>query len=159
MDPETFLVWNVRGLHAGTHRNALHNLVVAKGLSLVCIQETKLDVISDFDQLLRHGFEYVYLLAVHTRGGILVAWRGSVWAVSSSSTQLFSVLIRLHRADGIPEWWLYGPVVDDDKVSFLAELHDLCQVRTGPWMINGDFNRIYHAEDKNNDRLNRHRMG
>jgi hypothetical protein len=68
----------------------------------------------------------------------------------------------LHHVDGGPEWWLmsvYDPVADTDKDSFFAELHDLHQVRTSPWMINGDFNQIYHVEDKNNDRLNRWRMG
>jgi hypothetical protein len=66
MGPKNVLVWNVWGLHAGRHRNALHDLVMAEWVSLVCIQETKLDVIFDFDviQLLGAGFEYVYLPAV-----------------------------------------------------------------------------------------------
>jgi hypothetical protein len=132
---------------------------------LVCIQETKLDVISDYDvfQLLGSAFEYVYLPVVHTRRGILVAWRAAVWVTSGSSTRPFSMSIRLHHVDDGPEWWLtsvYGPTLDANKDSFLAELlHDLRQVRSGPWMINGDFNLTYHAEDKNNGRLNRHRMG
>jgi hypothetical protein len=41
----------------------------------------------------------------------------------------------------------------------LAELHELRAVRTGPWMLNGDFNMIYRAEDRNNDRLNGRLMG
>jgi hypothetical protein len=39
------------------------------------------------------------------------------------------------------------------------ELHDLWRVRTRAWMINGDFNLIYHVEDKNNCRLNHRLMG
>jgi hypothetical protein len=104
---------------------------------------------------------YVYLPAVNTRGCILVAWRASVWVTSGLPTRLFSVLVKLHHVDGGPDWWLtsvYGPAADVDKDSFLAELHDLHQVRTGPWMINDDFNLIYRVEDKNNDKLNRHRM-
>jgi hypothetical protein len=45
-----------------------------------------------------------------------------------------------------------------DKDAFLAELHDLWQVWSGPWMIKGNFNLIYRVKDKNNDRLNQHRM-
>jgi hypothetical protein len=138
--------------------------VATERLSLVCIQETKIDVISDFDviQLLGPGFEYVYLPTIHTRGDILVAWRASSWVIPSLSTPLFLVFVRLRHVDGGLEWWLtsvYSSTVDADKDSFLAKLNDLLQVRMGPWMINGDFNLIYHAEDKNNDRLNHQRMG
>jgi hypothetical protein len=137
--------------------------VVVERLS-ICIQETKLDVVSDFDviQLVGLGFEYVDLPANHTHGGILVAWRPSSLVVLNSSTRSFSVSIRLRHAAGGPKWWLtsiYDPAADADKDAFLAELHDMRQVRTGPWMLNGDFNLIYRAEDKNYDRLNQRCMG
>jgi hypothetical protein len=164
MGLENVLVCNVRGLHVGTLWHALRDLVAAQRISLVCIQEAKLDVISDYDviQLLGIGFEYAYLLAVHTHGGILVAWRTSVWVASGLSTETFSVSVWLRRVDDGSEWLLtsvYGPILDSNKDTFLAELHELRQVRSGPWIINGDFNLIYRAEDKNNDRLNRRRMG
>jgi hypothetical protein len=54
---------------------------------------------------------------------------------------------------------VYGLALDANKDTFLAELHDLRQVRPGPLMINDDINLIYHTEDKNNDKLNHHRMG
>jgi hypothetical protein len=38
-------------------------------------------------------------------------------------------------------------------------LNVLRQVRTGTWLLNGDFNMIYRACDKNNNRLNRRLMG
>lgn len=52
--------------------------------SIVCVQETKLAVISDFDvmQCLGPGFDYFFLLAVQTRGGILLAWRSDTWLVA-----------------------------------------------------------------------------
>jgi hypothetical protein len=52
--------------------NWLHRRI----FSLVCLQETKLETISDYDviQLVGTSFDYVYLPAVQTRGGILVAW-------------------------------------------------------------------------------------
>jgi hypothetical protein len=68
----------------------------------------------------------------------------------------------VQHATGGPSWWLtsiYGPSLDTGKPTFLLELHDLCQTRNGMWMINDDFNMIYYAEDKNNDRLNRRCMG
>jgi exonuclease III len=72
------LIWNIRGLNTVNHYDAVGELVVAQCPSLVCLQETKKVVISDFDviQLLGAGFDYVYLPAIHTqgvKGGVLVA--------------------------------------------------------------------------------------
>jgi hypothetical protein len=45
------------------------------------------------------------------------------------------------------------------SMAFLAEFHDLRQVRTGSWLLCGDFSMIYRACDKNTDRLNYRLMG
>jgi hypothetical protein len=82
MASENVLLWNVRGLHSVAHRNAVRDLVVSESLSLACLQETKLDVISDFDviQILGSGFDYVYLLVSTLMvgfcllGTILLGW-------------------------------------------------------------------------------------
>jgi hypothetical protein len=49
MGSENILIWNVRGLNAQSHHDAIRELVRAKHLSIVCFQETKLNVITDFD--------------------------------------------------------------------------------------------------------------
>jgi hypothetical protein len=69
MGLENILIWNVRGLNARSHRDALKELVVAEKPSLVCLEETKMHVISDFDvmQILDARFDYAYLLADQTR--------------------------------------------------------------------------------------------
>jgi hypothetical protein len=81
MNPENILVWNVCGLNAKSHKDALRSLVTSERVSLVCIQETKLHVIDDFlvMQVLGSRLDYSFLLAIGTHGGILVAWRTSVW--------------------------------------------------------------------------------
>jgi hypothetical protein len=145
MGSERCICWIVRGLNSSTRRDAVRDLVQSERLSLVCLEETKLDVINDFDvmQILGPGFDYVYLPTVHTRGGILVTRKGVVWSVSSASTRTFSVSIRIKLASGGPEWWLslvYGPANDAEKPVFLTELQELRAVRTGAWLINGDFN-------------------
>jgi hypothetical protein len=109
----------------------------ADTIPIVCVQETKLSVIDDFIvmQILGTGFDYVSLLADGTRGGVLVAWRSSLWSGCSFSVRRFSISVRLAPVTGGDEWWLtsvYGPATDLLKPVFLAELHDLRQVRTGP---------------------------
>jgi hypothetical protein len=54
---------------------------------------------------------------------------------------------------------VYGPCSDGGKAGFLVELHNLRAIRFGPWLLCGDFNMVYRAEDKNNGRVNRHLMG
>jgi exonuclease III len=73
---ENILMWNVRGLNAWGHSDVVRQLVASENFSLVCLQETKLETIFDYDviQLVGTSFDYVYLPAVQTRGGILVAW-------------------------------------------------------------------------------------
>jgi hypothetical protein len=91
-----------------------------------------------------------------------VAWSSAVWACSTASACYFSVLERLWHISRGESWWLtsvYGPSRDADKPNFLAELHDLRSLRSGPWLIIGDFNLIYRTKDKNNSNLKRWRMG
>jgi hypothetical protein len=49
--------------------------------------------------------------------------------------------------------------LDNLKILFLQELQLIRNLCNGPWMIGGDFNLIYRAEDKNNGNLNRAMMG
>ena len=78
MDNTTILSWNVRGLNAQARRDNVRTLVDDIRPSIVCLQETKLDVIptSLILSMLGRAFpEYAYLPASSTRGGILIAGR------------------------------------------------------------------------------------
>jgi exonuclease III len=66
MGLESGLIWNIHTLNMVSHRDAICALVSAELPSLVCLQETKKVVITDFDvmQLLSIGFDDVYLPAI-----------------------------------------------------------------------------------------------
>jgi exonuclease III len=164
MAAENILVWNIRGLNANACRDALRELVVAERPSIVCLQETKVAIISNSDvlQFIGHGFDYFYRPTDGTRGGIHMAWQPSTWVVSNTSMHTYSISPRLRHNSGGEYWWLtlvYGPSDDVDKPNFLTELHELRLVCSGPWLLCGNFNMIYKAEDKNNNRLDRRLMG
>lgn len=80
MDSEACLIWNVRGLNARARRDTVRMVIEQERASIICLQETKLDVIDDriVRDLLGGLFDYSYLLAQHTRGGILLAWRTNI---------------------------------------------------------------------------------
>jgi hypothetical protein len=67
MGSENVICWNVRGLNERSHHDSVCKLVRSEHASLICLQETKLSVISDYDvaQILGSGFDYFFLLAVH----------------------------------------------------------------------------------------------
>jgi hypothetical protein len=106
-------VW---GLDACSHKAIVRDFIVLESVSLVCLQETKLDVISGLDvmDLLGQGFDYVYLSTDHSHRGILVTWRRDYWVVSSTSLHEFPISIRLLQSSFSEEWWLmtvYGPPI------------------------------------------------
>lgn len=66
----------------------------------------------------------------------------------------FDLLHRVKLLTDGTEMWLttvYGPSRNNDKSTFIDELNELRTIRTGAWLLLGDFNLIYTAEDKNND--------
>jgi hypothetical protein len=74
----------------------------------------------------------------------------------------FSITAKVRHANGGPDWWftiVNGPTIDQDKPAFLSELREIRQSRLGPWLLSGDFNMMYGAKDKSNDRLDRRWMG
>jgi len=164
MAPCNVLIWNVRGLNDKACRDAVHQTVQFCQPALVCLQETKLSHISVHDVLsiLGQAFQsFVYLPAQETRGGILVAWRNEVFTTECHCVLRHSVSVKF-RTDGENVWWfsgIYGPHLDAEKPAFLEELREVRSHCSGPWMLAGDFNMIYSAEDKNNDNVNRALMG
>ena len=55
----------------------------------------------------------------------------------------------------------HGPIQTqgvDEKLAFMAELHDLRDIIAGPWLLGGDFNMITSCADKNNCNFNHRTM-
>jgi exonuclease III len=61
MDSENILVWNVRDLNGRARRALVAGVMSQERVSVVCLQETMLDVIDDRLILELLGSRYVYL--------------------------------------------------------------------------------------------------
>ena len=160
---ENCLIWNVRGLNSRARRNVVRELVDQENISLLSLQETKLQDCTESVVLETCGanFDFVFKPAANTCGGILLAWRRDTWAVTSPVIRSFSLTVKLTLLQSNLTWWytsVYGPQSDQEKMLFLDELKEVRAACPGMWLLCGDFNLIYQAQDKNNGRLNRRMM-
>lgn len=155
------LCWNVPGLNASARRDCVRNAVVAAGATIV-LQETKIANWSP--RLVRDALgpnfvnSFATLPANGVRGGILLAVNAHFFSLQNIHTTAHTISADIvMRADNAT-WTLtsvYGPQENNDKdFFFLSEIKDL----KDRGLIIGDFNLIYKAEDKSNNRLNRRLM-
>ena len=106
--------WNVRGLNSPAKRKALRGFVDSTRAAIVCILETKLEVVDTFVILQCMGQNYdgfTYLPASDTRGGIFVAWDTTRVLLSNYVNDSHSILAYVLPKEG-ETWWLivvYGP--------------------------------------------------
>lgn len=159
------LCWNVRGLNSASRRASTRNTVLSSGATSVCLQETKISLWTPslVGETLGSNFakNYTMLPANGVRGGILLAANEHYFQLQNFHGTTYTVSADvIMRADNTT-WTItgvYGPQDNHDKEEFLEEIKQLKARSKSEWMILGDFNLIYKAEDKNNNRLNRHLM-
>lgn len=161
-NPE-IICWNVRGLNNSAKRKAMKEFIASVKVNVVCLQETKLEVIDHFMvlQCLGPSFDgFAYLPAVETRGGVLLAWDTTILTIDQFQHDTNSLTGYVHTKEGV-SWWItavYAPQGDELKTQFLMDLDARRAVCPGPWMLLGDFNMILRASEKNNTNINRTMM-
>jgi exonuclease III len=161
------LNWNARGLNEGARQDAVNELVRSTGATIVCLQETKMQLLDQNVVARTVGTKFVNSSAVlpaeQTRGGILLAVNEDFFDLSDielTTNTTISATITM-RADRI-NWKItvvYGPQGDTAKLQFLQELKNIPSPEHNRQLILGDFNLIYQEQDKNNSNLNRRLMG
>jgi exonuclease III len=159
----TFAIWNGRGLNSPARRLAVYQAISPANAAVVCIQETKMAVISNrvVRDCLGPSFDqFFFLPADGMRGGILLAWQSAVFSISHPhfTANVVTACISI----GVDQsWWftgVYGPQRDVDKRAFLHELQDIHDLHIGPWLVAGDFNLIVDPADKSRGCLHRTMM-
>lgn len=107
------LVWNVHGLNTPMRRNAISQVIAAVRHSIVCFQESKMEIVTR--EIIRHcmgkKLENFYLHAVGTRGGIVLAWDATVVTLSNPHRSENTLTTLVKPLDGT-QWWItgvYGP--------------------------------------------------
>ena len=138
------MVWNVRGLNSRARRNVVRELVSQENISLLSLQETKLDDCPANVVLETCGadFDFFFQPATNSYGGILLAWRRDAWSVTSPVIWSFSLSAKVTLLQSNETWWLtcvYGPQLDHEKMLFLDELREISAACPGRWLVWGGF--------------------
>ena len=80
------MFWNVRGLNSRAKRSAVRTVITSASPSIVCLQETKLSMVSStlILETLGGSFDGFYFLpATATRGDIILAWQSCQISLSN----------------------------------------------------------------------------
>lgn len=137
MDPSKILIWNVRGLNSTARQDSVRTLVQSTRADVVCLQETKMERISQWLVLSTLGPDFCHFTVVPSvgaSGGILVAWRQDVGPAGCTRMDAHCASVQFLPADGEP-WWLtcvYGPQGDEDKINFFTRTPLSSQSLPGP---------------------------
>ncbi|XP_073353860.1 uncharacterized protein [Aegilops tauschii subsp. strangulata] len=150
----------MRGLNCRAKRTAVRSVISSANPCIVCLSKTKLNSVSSLlvlETLGAPSADFFFLPATGTRGGILLAWRCDRISLANPIIGTFHVSATVSLGASTTPWWItsvYGPQGMDEKLAFMAELHDLRDMITGRWLLGGDFNVITSCADKNNGNLN-----
>lgn len=159
------LNWNVRGLNNPARREIVLRLIQDVQPSLVCLQETKVEVIDTQLGLQFLGSrlsQFDYIPAAEVCGGVLIAWDEDLLDASDPVVGEYCLSLTVTMKLTNTSFRLtavYGPTNDGEKHMFLDELISTQPAAGTSWTCMGDFNQIYEAKDKSNRNLNRRLMG
>ena len=142
------LTWNIRGLNNPRKRKVLKNLLHDWKVDVVCLQESKLDVVDQ--RLIRSLWGNVYvgweaLPTMNTAGGIILMWDKRVLEKIDVHVGEFSVSCHWRSLDDDFVWTrtgVYGPNLDPMRNFFWDELLWLRNRWTSPWYLFRDFNIV-----------------
>lgn len=147
----------VRGLGNRDKLVVVSNCIASSQPDLVCLQETKLRVMSDMIVKEVCGLNSISWLALpswRALGGILLLWNADILEVLVHEIGAYSVSIRCRLVGSFDEWVFSGvcsPTVAGDVVDFLEELDDIFARWNLPWCLGGDFNLVRYSHERKGD--------
>jgi exonuclease III len=156
------LTWNVRGLNEGRKRLRIKNLLSKWKVDIVCLQETKLQLISN--QLLQSLWrcpykEWCHVASNGASGGILLMWDRRVVSKLDECMGRYVVACSFRNVEDGLVWAIagvYGPNCNNFRRFLREELAGLMSLWDMPWCIGGDFNvTLFHSERSGGARLRR----
>jgi hypothetical protein len=147
------LTWNVRGLNEEKKRLKVRRLLSQWKVDIVCLQETKLELITQglVQSIWRCPYvEWSYVASKGASGGILLMWDRRVVSKVDACQGNYVAACSFRNVDDGMEWafaGVYGPTRDALRRLMWEELAGLMGLWELPWCIGGDFNvTLFHNE-------------
>jgi exonuclease III len=147
-------IWNSNGFGDPAKHLTIIEAIRENCLDFVVISETgRSNFAAPFLNHVAAGYDFVWFcLPPHGRsGGILAGFNTATLNVSNILSGDFCVKFHLKNKEDGFEWALvavYGAAQDANKPHFLAELVRICESKTRPMLVGGDFNIIRRQEEK-----------
>ena len=146
--------WNVRGLNARAKRRRVSNsLRMWKG-DVVCLQETKLEIVDPVVVRSLWGSPFVdwaYQASEGASGGIVLLWdKRAVEKIDSVSGE-YSLSCKFRNVGDNVEWvflGVYGPNSDAARGILWDELAGIGSWWSLPWCIGRDFNVVRYPTER-----------
>ncbi|KAG6669188.1 hypothetical protein CIPAW_01G225900 [Carya illinoinensis] len=156
--------WNVRGLNEYNKRSRIKNLLREWRADIVCLQETKLKLVTQ--KIVRSVWhcpyvDWVYLASNGASGGILVMWDKRVMMKREEFIGEYTVAVSLKMVEDNFLWafaGIYGPNVDNIRHQLWEEIARVHSWWDLPWCIGGDFNITRFPSERSGDSRTRPAM-
>jgi exonuclease III len=114
----------VRGINSSWKWDLVRNSIADSQCDIVCLQETKKEVIDvPFHRKVSRAFfdSHVFLPSVGASGGILIAWKESLFYALKSEKNSFSLTMEFCSKHNNASWLLtciYAPCTLEGKIVF-----------------------------------------
>ena len=142
------LFWNVRGLNDKGKRLCIKNLIHDWQVDIICLQETKLELITD--SIVRSLWQcryvdWLFLGSSGASGGILLMWNSRVVEKIEGAVGYFSVSCKFKNVEDHQVWMftgVYGPNINSDRRLMWDEFVGIRSWWDVPCCLGGDFNVV-----------------
>jgi exonuclease III len=119
------MTWNVRGINSAWKWDSVKNKIQMSHCDIICLQETKKE---NFEQqfikkICPTQFDcFDFLPSVGTSGGILIAWKGSLFTANNANRNPFGISMDFLSRHNNSKWSLmcvYAPCSPEGKEAFI----------------------------------------
>ncbi|RVW38808.1 hypothetical protein CK203_074157 [Vitis vinifera] len=134
--------WNVRGANDVNKRRIIKSVVRKQKVDLMCIQETKIQLMTDG---VGRFLEWRTIEAAGAAGGVLVCWDKRSLELLEWEEGQFSISCKFRIVENGTVWvftGVYGPFNKKDRECLWDELGAVRGLWGDPWCVGGDFNVI-----------------
>ena len=152
------LSWNVRGANDSSKRKVIKTFIRNQRADVICIQETKIQAMSDYIARSIGSGRFIEWKAVNAEGasgGILVCWDKRALEVLDWEEGQFTLSCRFRNIENGVSWiftGVYGPFSKMEREALWDELGAIRGLWEDPWCIGGDFNITLFPRERSSQR-------